>query len=119
MDRMLKIKTWALGLLLLSSVQFGSSPEAGAQQQPDFKGKTVKIIVGTATGGGVDLWTRLIAQYLGKYLPGEPGVIVQNMPGGSSLVATNYVYNLAKPDGLTLERSRPESILIRSWAVIP
>ena len=44
MERMLKIKTWALGLLLLSSVQFSSSPEAGAQRQPDFKGKTVKII---------------------------------------------------------------------------
>ena len=100
--RILKIKNWLLGLLILSCVQFGWSPGAGAQQHPDFKGKTLKIIVGTATGGGVDLWSRLIAQYLGKYLPGEPTVIVQNMPGGSSLVATNYVYNLAKPDGLTL-----------------
>ena len=74
----------------------------GAQGQPDFKGKAVKIIVGTSTGGGVDLWTRLIAQYLPKHLPGEPAVIVQNMPGGSSVVAANYIYNVAKPDGLTL-----------------
>jgi tripartite-type tricarboxylate transporter receptor subunit TctC len=87
---------------MIGALEFLFIAAAGAQGQPDFKGKTVKIIIGTATGGGVDLWTRLIAQYLGKHLPGEPTVIVQNMPGGSSLVATNYVYNLAKPDGLTL-----------------
>jgi tripartite-type tricarboxylate transporter receptor subunit TctC len=76
--------------------------EAAAQGEPDFKGKTIRLIIGTATGGGVDLYARLVAQFLGKHLPGEPTVIVQNMPGGSSLVATNYMYNIAKPDGLTL-----------------
>jgi len=74
----------------------------GAQGDADFKGKTVKIIVGTSTGGGVDLYARLIALFLGKHLPGEATVIVQNMPGASSLVAANYVYNMSKPDGLTL-----------------
>lgn len=77
-------------------------PGAGAQKPPDLKGKTVRIVVGTSTGGGVDLYARLIAQYFGKHLPGEPIVMVQNMPGGSSLVAANYIYNIAKPDGLTL-----------------
>ena len=76
--------------------------EADAQGEPDFKGKTIRLIIGTATGGGVDLYARLVAQFLGKHLPGEPTVVVQNMPGGSSLVATNYMYNIAKPDGLTL-----------------
>jgi tripartite-type tricarboxylate transporter receptor subunit TctC len=69
---------------------------------PDFKGKVVKIVVSTSTGGGVDLYARLIAQFLGRHLPGEPTLIVQNMPGGSSIVATNYLYNIAKADGLTL-----------------
>ena len=68
----------------------------------ELKGKTVKIIIGTSAGGGVDLWSRLIAQHLGKHLTGEPALIVQNMPGGSSVVAANYIYNVAKPDGLTL-----------------
>jgi tripartite-type tricarboxylate transporter receptor subunit TctC len=75
---------------------------AEAQRDVDFKGKTVRIIVGTSTGGGVDLYARLIAQFLGRHLPGEPTVIVQNMPGASSLVAANFVYNMSKPDGLTL-----------------
>ena len=101
MGKVLKTRIQVFCLLILA-LELVCVAGAGAQGQPDFKGKTLKIIVGTATGGGVDLWTRLIAQYLGKYLPGEPAVIVQNMPGGSSLVATNYVYNLAKPDGLTL-----------------
>ena len=81
---------------------FASASAALAQSDHDFKGKTVRIIIGTSTGGGVDLYARLVAQFLGKHWPGEPTIVPQNMPGGSSLVATNYVYNIAKPDGLTL-----------------
>jgi tripartite-type tricarboxylate transporter receptor subunit TctC len=75
---------------------------AAAQGDHDFKGKTVRLIIGTSTGGGVDLYARLVAQFLGKHLSGEPTIVPQNMPGASSLVAANYVYNIAKPDGLTL-----------------
>jgi tripartite-type tricarboxylate transporter receptor subunit TctC len=88
--------------LALAALTIVGRGAAGAQSDMDFKGKTVKIIVGTSTGGGVDLYARLIALFLGKHLPGEPTVIVQNMPGASSLVAANYVYNMSKPDGLTL-----------------
>lgn len=73
-----------------------------AQSEPDFKGKTIRIIIGTSTGGGVDLYARLVGQFLGKYLPGEPFIMAQNMPGASSVVAANYLYTIAKPDGLTL-----------------
>ena len=73
-----------------------------AQSDSDFKGKTVRLIIGTSTGGGVDLYARLVAQFLGKHLPGEPVIIAQNMPGASSVVAANYLYSVAKPDGLTL-----------------
>ncbi len=75
---------------------------AAAQGDHDFKGKTVRLIIGTSSGGGVDLYARLVAQFLGKHLAGEPTIVPQNMPGASSLVAANYVYNIAKPDGLTL-----------------
>jgi tripartite-type tricarboxylate transporter receptor subunit TctC len=68
----------------------------------EFKGKTIRIVIGTSTGGGVDLYARLIGQFLGKHLPGEPFIVAQNMPGASSVVAANYLYAQAKPDGLTL-----------------
>ena len=67
-----------------------------------FSGKTVRIVVGSSPGGGYDYWARLLARHMPKYIPGNPEVVVQNMPGGGSLVATNYVYSVAKPDGLTL-----------------
>ena len=73
-----------------------------AQSEVDFKGKTVRLVIGTSTGGGVDLYARLVAQFLGKHLPGEPLIVAQNMPGASSVVAANYLYSVAKPDGLTL-----------------
>ncbi len=73
-----------------------------AQIDGDFKGKTIRLIIGTSTGGGVDLYARLVAQFLGKHLPGDPVLVAQNMPGASSVVAANYLFSVAKPDGLTL-----------------
>src|SRR5258708_15259349 len=67
-----------------------------------YQGKTVRIVIGSSTGGGYDLWARVLARYYGKYIPGNPTILVQNMPGAASIVATNYLYNIAKPDGLTL-----------------
>jgi len=80
--------------LLMSNLQ--------AQSEPFYKGKTIRIIVGSTTGGFYDRWARLFSRYMGKYIPGNPEIIAQNMPAAGSLVATNYVYNVAKPDGLTL-----------------
>ena len=71
-------------------------------QAPFYAGKTVRIVVGYTPGGTNDLWARVIAQHMPKYIPGNPTFIVQNMPGAGSLVAANHVYGVAKPDGLTL-----------------
>ncbi len=73
-----------------------------AQAEPFFKGKTVRIVVGFSPGGTFDLWGRVIAQHMGKYVAGNPAFVVQNMPGAGSMTAANYVYGVAKPDGLTL-----------------
>ena len=73
-----------------------------AQTDSYYKGKTVTIVVGVSPGGAYDVWARLIAPHLSKHIPGNPQVIVQNMPGAGSLVAANYVHNVAKPDGLTM-----------------
>src|SRR3990167_4602336 len=71
-------------------------------QESFYQGKTVRIVVGFTPGGFYDRWARLLARYLGKYIPGTPDIIVQNMPGAGSVVATNYVFSVAKADGLTL-----------------
>src|SRR3990167_4530129 len=69
---------------------------------PIYQGKTIHIVVGFASGGLADRWARLLYRYMPKYIPGNPDMIVQTMPGASSLIASNYVYNVAKPDGLTV-----------------
>jgi len=72
-----------------------------AQPQP-YSGKTITIIVGYKPGGGYDAMARLLARHLPKHIPGKPTVIVQNMPGGNSIIAANHIYNVAKPDGLSI-----------------
>ena len=71
-------------------------------QTPFYQGKTIRIIVGNISGDAYDLWARIFAQHMGKYIPGNPTIIVQNMPGAGGVIAANYVYSVAKPDGLTL-----------------
>jgi len=80
---------------------FGSSH--GLQAQTNFyQGKTITIIVGTVPGGLYDRWGRLFGRIMGKYIPGNPAMVVQNMPGGGSMIAANYLYGVAKPDGRTI-----------------
>jgi tripartite-type tricarboxylate transporter receptor subunit TctC len=75
---------------------------SGAQAQDFYKDKTIRFIVGQAAGGGYDSYTRTIARYIGKHIPGNPAAVVENMTGAGSLVAANYLFNNAKPDGLTV-----------------
>jgi tripartite-type tricarboxylate transporter receptor subunit TctC len=75
---------------------------AGAAEEPFYTGKTVNIIAGFAPGGTIDIRARLFGRHLSKYLPGNPSIVVQNMVGAGGLVAANYVFSVAKPDGLTL-----------------
>ena len=86
-------------LLIVSILLFSGRVEA---QNDFYKGKQIKIVVGASAGAASDLYARAVAQHLPKQIAGKPDVIVQNMPGGGSLTAANYVYSVAKPDGLTL-----------------
>jgi tripartite-type tricarboxylate transporter receptor subunit TctC len=88
----------AIGLLLLS-VLWRTDVLA---QAPYYQGKTIRIVVGYPAGSAHDLWARLIAPQLTKHIPGNPTTVVQVMPGAGSMTATNYIYGVAKPDGLTL-----------------
>jgi len=67
-----------------------------------YKGKNVRIIVGAAAGGGYDTYSRMVARHMGKHIPGNPTLIVENMPGAGFLISANYMYKVAKPDGLTV-----------------
>lgn len=69
---------------------------------PFYEGKTIRIIVGAAPGGGFDTYSRTIARQMGKFIPGNPTVIVENMPGAGFQIAVNHLYKVAKPDGLTI-----------------
>jgi tripartite-type tricarboxylate transporter receptor subunit TctC len=67
-----------------------------------YKGKTIRLIVSAAAGGGFDTYSRAIARHMGKHIPGNPTIIVENMTGAGGIIAANYVYKVAKPDGLTI-----------------
>lgn len=69
--------------------------------QEFYKGKTVRIIVGGSAGGGFDTYTRIMARHMGKHIPGNPAVVVENMTGAGTLIAAKYLHSNAKPDGLT------------------
>jgi tripartite-type tricarboxylate transporter receptor subunit TctC len=84
-------------------VGFSIGASAARANSHDFySGKTIRVIVGYAPGGGYDFYARLLARYMGKYISGNPAFIVENMPGAGSLASANYIYKLVKPDGLTL-----------------
>lgn len=91
--------TLALGLAFAA---LALAPRFSEAQSPSFEGKTITILVGFKAGGGYDRTARILARHIPKYLPGQPNVIVQNMPGANSITAANHIYNIAKPDGLTI-----------------
>src|SRR5688572_13481770 len=91
--------------LLVSTLLTGVAPtsSAAAQSVAEFyAGKTITISVGYSPGGSYDFYPRVFARYLGKYIPGHPTVVVQNMPGAGSLRAANFLYNVAPKDGTAL-----------------
>jgi tripartite-type tricarboxylate transporter receptor subunit TctC len=95
---------------------FGTHNQAYAQAAPDFyKNKQIRIIVGHAVGNDYDLAARFLARYLPKYIPGQPSIVVQNMPQAASIVAANYLYAQAPPDGSVLgsfSRNLPSQALL-------
>jgi tripartite-type tricarboxylate transporter receptor subunit TctC len=91
-------------LISLSTIPFMVSP--AWSQARFYEGKAITILIGTSGGGSI-VAARIIAQHIVKYIPGNPAVVVQPMLGGAHIVATNHVFNTAKPDGLTLLAANP------------
>ena len=91
---------------LLAALLFFPLGELSAQST-FYQGKTITFIVGSGAGTAYDMYARLLGNHIGKYIPGNPSVIMQNMPAAGGMVAANYVYEVAKPDGLTLASINP------------
>jgi tripartite-type tricarboxylate transporter receptor subunit TctC len=75
---------------------------SAAAQTGFYEGKTIRLVLGFSAGGISDLWGRALSRAMSSHIPGKPQIVLQNMPGAGSLTAANYVYNVAKPDGLTM-----------------
>jgi tripartite-type tricarboxylate transporter receptor subunit TctC len=88
-------------LLMMIASTFFFHPSLDAQDS-FYKGKIVRIIVGSSAGGGYDTYSRTFARHMGKHIPGEPAFVVENMPGAGFLISANYMFKVAKPDGLTM-----------------
>ncbi len=81
---------------------FGAVAAHAQPAEEFYRGRTINLVIGYSVGGGYDLHGRMLARHLGKHIPGNPAIIVQNMPGGGSLRAANYLYNAAPKDGTAI-----------------
>jgi tripartite-type tricarboxylate transporter receptor subunit TctC len=87
---------------LIGLFAFGLCTGPALAQSDFYKGKTVTVILSSAAGGGYDALARTLAQHLPKHIPGNPAVVVKNMPGAGGIIAANFLYNVAPKDGLTI-----------------
>jgi tripartite-type tricarboxylate transporter receptor subunit TctC len=90
----------ALLTMILVGLTILAMPLPNAAADDFYRGKTIRFVVGFAAGGGYDLAARIVGRHIGKHIPGNPTIVVENMTGAGSLIAANYTYNSAKPDGL-------------------
>lgn len=94
------VLVWSI-LFLITTQGWGFGGVAAAEK-PFYEGKNLRILIPYAPGGTSDIFSRMLAKYMARFIPGNPSIIVQNMPGGGGLIGMNYLYNIAKPDGLTV-----------------
>jgi tripartite-type tricarboxylate transporter receptor subunit TctC len=95
-------KAGELSAVSLAAALAVLTPGAASAQADFYRGKTINIIVGFGPGGGYDFYPRLMARHMGKYIPGNPAIVVQNMEGAGSMRAANYVYGTAPKDGTVI-----------------
>ena len=103
--KLFAVSTLWVGIgLAIASFASGASEEF-------YRGKVIRIVVGFSAGGGFDTYARTVSRYMGKSIPGNPTIVVENMTGAGSLIAANHVYKVAKPDGLTIGAFNGNQIL--------
>jgi tripartite-type tricarboxylate transporter receptor subunit TctC len=92
----------SVALLITTALELVFNATSLFAAAPFYEGKSIRVIVGYSAGGGYDAYARVLGRHMGKHMPGNPTFLVENMTGAGSLVAANYVYKAAKPDGLTI-----------------
>ena len=102
---------WLLAIAAAAAFAGGVARNAVAQDEGFYSGKTVTLVVGYSAGGGYDQYTRLLARHFGRYIPGNPHVLVQNMPGAASLTSVRYLSTTAPKDGTVITMFDPGLIL--------
>ncbi len=105
-----------LAAAVLVAVLACAMPAQAQSPEAFYSGKQIRIVVGTAPGGDYDAWARLLARHMVRHIPGSPTIIVENMPGAGSLVATNHLYNVAPRDGTVIgmmSRSMPAAAVMK------
>ena len=91
-----------MGLALMAGIAIGSDAQAQSSVESFYKGKTINMVVGYTSGGGFDIYARLLGRHMGRYIPGAPSFVTQNMPGAGGMKSGQYLYSIAPKDGLTL-----------------
>jgi tripartite-type tricarboxylate transporter receptor subunit TctC len=92
----------AMAIVLALAAPGLRAPVAAQPADEFYKGKQIRLVVGTAAGQDYDSWARLIGRHMPRFLPGNPALIVENMPGAGHILATNYLFNLAPRDGTVI-----------------
>ena len=103
-------RTTATALLLVLA-PFVCAPAAADEVADFYRGRTVSMVVGAASGGGYDTYARAVARFLGRHIPGAPSIVVQNMPGAGQSLAAHYVYAVAPKDGTVIAATSPGALL--------
>jgi tripartite-type tricarboxylate transporter receptor subunit TctC len=103
-------KFFTIGMVALGFTAVTASFVPAASEE-FYRGKVIRIIVGFSAGGGFDTYARAVSRYMGKYIPGNPTLVVENMTGAGSLIAANHVFKVARPDGLTIGAFNGNQIL--------
>lgn len=109
------LRTIAVGAALTLGVALSSGPASADPVEDFYRGKTIDLIIGYSAGGGYDRYGRLLAQHIGRHIPGNPTVVPRNLPGAGSLVAVNHLYDTADADGTvfgTFSRGLPMAPLL-------
>jgi tripartite-type tricarboxylate transporter receptor subunit TctC len=104
-------KLFVSAVTVVVGFSFAIASLVSAASDEFYKGKVIRIVVGFSAGGGFDTYARAVSRYMGKYIPGNPTIVVENMTGAGSLIAANHIYKVAKPDGLTIGSFNGNQIL--------
>lgn len=111
----MRMQAAACAAVLSVAISLSAGPARAQSVEEFYKGRNVSMVIGFSAGSGYDIYARLLARYMGRYIPGKPTIVSQNMPGAGSLRAAQYVASVAPKDGSvlgTMSRSLPVEPLI-------